>query len=199
MFTGLVGPLATMIGRDGQGEITFTLATPWPLDSYVLGESIACDGACMSVVDWQAHGLGSQFQFVASAESLAKTTLGSWTLGQRINLERALKLGDPLGGHLVSGHVDGLAVLRHREEEHQSLRFTFEVPEDLAALVAPKGSVALNGVSLTVNQVEGVRFGVNLIPHTNAVTNLSALREGDAVNFEADLLARYIARQLEAR
>lgn len=197
MFTGLVGPLATLINRQGQGEVTFTLANPWSPETYVMGESIACDGACMTVVDWQGHELGSQFQFVGSAESLTKTTLGSWKTGQQINLERALKLGDPLGGHLVSGHVDGLAALKSRREENQSLRLTFEVPQEFAAFVAPKGSVTLNGVSLTVNEVSGAEFGVNLVPHTGEVTNLGALKVGDTVNFEADTLARYVARQLE--
>ena len=199
MFTGLVGPLATLVDRQGQGEVTFTLATPWSPETYVMGESIACDGACMTVVAWDENHTGSSFQFVASAESLSKTTLGDWQIGQRINLERALKLGDPLGGHLVSGHVDGLATLTDRREENQSLRLTFEVPQEFAAFVAPKGSVTLNGVSLTVNEVAGARFGVNLVPHTAEVTNLGALEVGHKVNFEADTLARYVARQLELR
>ena len=199
MFTGLVGPTANLIKREGEGEVTFTLATSWDAATYVMGESIACDGACMTVVDWSAHEAGSQFSFVASAESLAKTTLKDWQIRREINLERALKVGDSLGGHLVSGHVDGLAILRGRQSENQSLRLTFEVPPDLAAFVAPKGSVTLNGVSLTVNEVQGAQFGINLVPHTTEVTNLGALKVGDAVNFEADTLARYVARQLELR
>lgn len=197
MFTGLVGPIGTLQARDGQGEVTFTLTTPWSIDTYVVGESIACDGACMTVVDWHQHEMGSSFTFVASAESLSKTTLGNWEIGDRINLERALKLGDALGGHLVSGHVDGLARLTARVEENASLRLAFEVPDDLKAFVASKGSVALNGVSLTVNEVTDRSFGVNLVPHTAAVTNLGALKVGHAVNFEADTLARYVARQLQ--
>ena len=199
MFTGLVGPMGQVIGREGAGEVTFTLATPWDPDSYTMGESIACDGACMTVVDWQAHELGSQFTFVASAESLSKTTLGAWGLGQDINLERALKLGDAIGGHLVSGHVDGLSKLISRAQENESLRLVFEIAEEFAPLVAPKGSLALNGVSLAVNEMKGAQFGVNLVPHTTEVTNLGHLRVGDQVNFEADTLARYVARQLEMK
>ena len=199
MFTGLVGPLGQVIGREGAGEVRFTLATSWAPETYVMGESIACDGACMTAVDWAAHDLGSQFSFVASAESLGLTTLQDWQLGRPVNLERALKFGDALGGHLVSGHVDGLARLVNRRAENQSLRLEFEVAEKFQAFVAPKGSVALNGVSLTVNEVDGARFGVNLVPHTAEVTNLGALKVGDAVNFEADTLARYVARHMELR
>jgi riboflavin synthase len=133
---------------------------------------------------------------LASAETLAKTTMGSWGIGTRINLERALRVGDELGGHIVSGHVDGVAKLVARRRENESLRLEFEAPADLARFIAPKGSVALDGVSLTVNEVEGSRFGVNIIPHTAEQTTLGALEPGDAVNMEIDMLARYVARQL---
>ena len=199
MFTGLVGPLGTVAQMQGEGEVRFTLDTPWPADSFVMGESIACDGACMTVVDWRATDLGTSFDFVASAESLAMTNLGTWQVGQAVNLERALKLGDALGGHLVSGHVDSLATLTDCRAENQSYRLTFEVAAEFAPLIAPKGSVTLNGVSLTVNEVSSRIFGVNIVPHTWDVTNLGRLSVGDKVNFEADTLARYVARQLEAR
>ena len=197
MFTGLVGPRGHIVRREGQGDVRFTLATSWAQDSFVLGESIACDGACMTVIDWEAHALGAAFSFVASAESLAKTTLGDWAPGRAVNLERALCLGDALGGHLVSGHVDGLATLLSNVQENQSLRLEFSIPEGFVALVASKGSVTLNGVSLTVNDVSGAQFGVNLVPHTAEVTNLAALQPGDQVNFEADTLARYVARHMQ--
>ena len=199
MFTGLVGPQGVVTARQGQGEVRFTIDTPWPADGFIMGESIACDGACMTVVAWQETARGSSFDFVASAESLALTTLGAWKIGQVVNLERALKVGDALGGHLVSGHVDGLATLVARALENDSIRLGFEVSLDFAPLIAPKGSVTLNGVSLTVNEVKGSTFGVNIVPHTAEVTNLGALNVGDTVNFEADMLARYVKRQLEQR
>ena len=199
MFTGLVETVGYLVARKGEGEVLFTVAASWGPDTYALGESIACDGACMTLVEWGPHAQGSQFSFVASAESLALTTLGDWLPGQAVNLERALKFGDSLGGHLVSGHIDGRARLVARTQENESLRLQFEVAKDFAALIAPKGSVTLNGVSLTTNEVAGARFGVNLVPHTIDATNLGTLNVGDSVNFEVDTLARYVARQLQVR
>ncbi len=199
MFTGLVESVGHLVAREGQDEVLFTLAAAWTPDTYAKGESIACDGACMTVVEWGPHAQGSQFSFVASAESLALTTLRDWLPGQVVNLERALKFGDALGGHLVSGHIDGRARLVARTQENESLRMQFKVSEDFAALIAPKGSVTLNGVSLTTNEVAGARFGVNLVPHTIDATNLGTLNIGDTVNFEVDTLARYVARHMQVR
>ncbi|GGG25895.1 riboflavin synthase subunit alpha [Caldovatus sediminis] len=159
------------------------------------GASIACSGCCLTAVqlgdDW--------FAVDASAETLSRTTLGRWRAGSRVNLERPLRLGDELGGHLVSGHVDGVAEVLSATPENASVRWRFRAPAALAPLIAPKGSVALDGVSLTVNEVDGAVFGVNIIPHTSAVTTFGTLRPGDAVNLETDVLARYVARLLEAR
>jgi riboflavin synthase len=198
MFTGII----TDIGCDeavadaahsGSGLARITVATRFDPATIPLGASIACGGACLSVV---AVGVGS-FAVDASVETLARTTLGGWRPGSRVNLERALRLGDELGGHLVSGHVDGVARVVARRREGGSLRLTVEAPADLARFVATKGSVALDGVSLTVNEVDGARFGVNLIPITQAQTTLGEVAEGGGVNMEIDLLARYVARLQE--
>jgi riboflavin synthase len=200
MFTGIVTALGTVrevkpIG-DGQdlrlviGVAPDFLRAPLPA---VLGASIACSGACLTAVE-----LGDDFFAVdASAETLSKTTLGGWTPGRRVNLERPLRVGDELGGHLVSGHVDGLAEVLSATPENASVRWRFRAPRALARYVAPKGSVALDGVSLTVNEVEGSVFGVNIIPHTAAATTFGTLQPGDHVNFEVDTVARYVARLQE--
>ena len=161
-----------------------------------MGASIACDGVCLTVVD-KAPGW---FAVDISAETLSKTNIGAdgWQVGQQLNLERALRVGDELGGHIVSGHVDGVARVVGARNEGDSLRLTFEAPAELARFIAPKGSVALNGTSLTVNEVDGNRFGVNLIPHTRQVTTWGGVAMGDEVNLEIDTLARYVARLAEA-
>ncbi|MGB0786005.1 MAG: riboflavin synthase [Alphaproteobacteria bacterium] len=197
MFTGLIGPMGQVSSREGVSEVKFTIASSWAPDTYVIGESIACDGACMTVVDWADGELGSEFSFIASAETLECTTLSNWKAGRSINLERALRFGDSLGGHLVSGHIDGLAQLTDRTEENGSLRLSFQVTDQHKGFIASKGSVALNGVSLTVNEVDGAQFGVNIVPHTLSKTNLGGLEVGAFVNFEADTLARYVARHIE--
>lgn len=166
------------------------LATAYPLDEIPAGASIACSGACLTVVDKGKDWFAAD----VSAETLSKTTLGTWATGTPVNLERPLKMGDELGGHLVTGHVDTTALVLSREREGDSWRFLFEVPEDFARFVASKGSVALDGVSLTVNEVEGNRFGVNIIPHTAEVTTFGQRQPGERVNLEIDLLARYLAR-----
>ena len=200
MFTGIVSDLGRVREVEEQGggdERRFRLETAYDTAGIAIGASIACSGACLTVVE---TGPG-WFAVEASAETLSKTTLGDWTAGRAVNLERALKVGDELGGHLVSGHVDGLATLVTREPEGGSTRLLFELPQALARFVAAKGSVTLDGVSLTVNEVTddapgGTRFGVNIIPHTAAVTTLGALEPGDCVNLEIDLLARYLQRLL---
>ncbi len=195
MFTGIVtdfGEVRRVIRGEGR-ETRFEIASHYDSATIGIGASIAHNGVCLTVVEtgpgWHA--------IEASAETLSKTTLGGWDTGTRVNLERALKVGDELGGHIVSGHVDGVARVVDISPDNQSLRFTFETPEELARFVAPKGSVALDGVSLTVNEVDGRRFGVNIIPHTQAVTTFGTYRPGSVVNMEIDMLARYVARLLE--
>ncbi len=195
MFTGIVTDLGEVrkVAR-GQGQdARFEVATQYDLSTVEIGASIAHNGVCLTVIEKGADSYIIQ----ASDETLSKTTLGDWREGQRVNLERACKVGDELGGHIVSGHVDGVARVVSIRPENESLRFTFEAPAELAKFVAPKGSVALDGVSLTVNEVDGRLFGINVIPHTQSVTTFGLLREGDRVNMEIDMLARYVARLLE--
>ena len=194
MFTGIVTDIGRVVRLERRGDLRARLATAWDTGGIEIGASIACAGVCLTAV---ALGPG-WFEVDASAETLDKTTLGDWAEGTRVNLERALRVGDELGGHIVSGHVDGTARIAGRVPEGDSMRFTFEVPGALARFVAPKGSVCLDGVSLTVNEVEGARFGVNLIPHTQEATTFGDRREGDRVNLEIDTLARYVARLAES-
>ena len=194
MFTGIVTDVGRIERIERRGDLRARIATAYDTTTIDEGASIACDGACLTAV---ALGPG-WFEVDASAETLARTTLGSWREGRRVNLERALRVGDELGGHIVSGHVDGVARILALRPEGDSLRATLEAPAELARFVAPKGSVALDGTSLTVNEVEGARFGVNLIPHTRAATRWGEACEGDAVNMEIDTLARYVARLAEA-
>jgi len=172
-----------------------TIATAFDTSAISLGASIACSGACLTVI---ATAPGA-FSVQASAETLACTTIGSWDEGTPVNLEKSLCIGDELGGHLVSGHVDGIARIVERRPEAESVRFVFEVSRGLERFIAAKGSVALDGVSLTVNEVSGIRFGVNVIPHTLACTNFGAAQPGQRMNLEIDLIARYVARLLGDR
>lgn len=196
MFTGIITDIGTVARAEMRGDLRARIACSYDMGGVDMGASIACDGVCLTVVakgeDW--------FEVDISAETMEKTNIGrdGWPVGRRINLERALKLGDELGGHIVSGHVDGVARVVEARPEGDSLRLTFEAPPELARFIAPKGSVALNGTSLTVNEVAGNRFGVNLIPHTREVTNWGEVAEGDLVNLEVDTLARYVARLAEA-
>lgn len=193
MFTGIVTDVGRVRAVEPDGDTRFTIETAYDTGRIEAGASIACDGACLTVVD---KGPG-WFAVTASAETLACTTLGDWQAGHAVNLERALKVGDELGGHIVSGHVDDVATVVDAKPEGDSVRFTFEVPTRLARYVAGKGSITLNGVSLTVNDVEGSRFGVNIIPHTRAVTNFADAKAGTRMNVEIDILARYVARLAE--
>lgn len=192
MFTGIITDIGSVRKIEKRGDTRFEFSTAFDTSKIALGASIACNGACMTVIetgsDW--------FAIEASAESLDKTTLGDLKVGSRINLEQATRIGDELGGHIVSGHVDGVATLIKRIPEGDSLRLTFEVPEALAKYIASKGSVTLEGVSLTVNEVDGNTFGINLIPHTQTYTTLGSKQPGDRINFEIDMLARYVARML---
>ena len=193
MFTGIVTDVGRVRSVVSGGSTRLEIETAFDMAEIPLGASIACSGPCLTVVE---KGPG-WFAVEASAETLDRTTLGRWAPGTRVNLERALRLGDELGGHLVTGHVDGVARIVARRPEGDSLRFALAPPPDLLPFVARKGSVCLDGVSLTVNEVEDGRFGVNIIPHTQAQTTLDGWREGDLVNMEIDLLARYLARLLE--
>ncbi|WP_207479048.1 riboflavin synthase [Arenibaculum pallidiluteum] len=196
MFTGIVTDIGRVVAIERQADTLYTVATHFDMETVALGASIACSGVCLTVIE-RTGGPEGRFVVSVSAETLSKTTLGTWREGTRINLERALRLGDELGGHLVSGHVDGIAEVVSRRVEGGSLRLGFRVPTPLARFVAPKGSVALDGVSLTVNEVAGATFGINLIPHTQDATTLGSLQPGDGVNLEVDMLARYVARLAE--
>jgi riboflavin synthase len=196
MFTGIISNVGIVVAADGG---RFTVRSDYAADTIALGASICHDGVCLTVTSVQPDGAGSRYTLDVSNETLSLTTLGTWTTGRPINLERALKAGDELGGHIVSGHVDGIARIADIRADGDSQRLTFEAPESLAPFIAPKGSVALDGTSLTVNEVDGARFGVNLIPHTLTVTTWGRKKPGELVNIEIDPLARYVARLLEMR
>ena len=193
MFTGIVTDLGQVRSVVKTGDTRFEFATHYDAATIEIGASICCSGACMTVID---KG-DSWFAISASDESLACTTMGDWRKGSPVNLERSLRMGDEMGGHIVSGHVDGVAEVVAVTPENESVRLKFRVPDKLAKYIAPKGSVAIDGVSMTVNEVEGAVFGVNVIPHTQEVTTLGTLRAGSRVNLEIDMLARYVARLLE--
>lgn len=190
MFTGIVTDIGTVVARETRGDTQFRIRTHYETASIDIGASIACAGVCLTVVQKSADW----FAVDVSAESLSRTTLGSWQDGSTINLERSLKVGDELGGHIVSGHVDGVGEVVATRNEGDSLRIDFRAPASLAGFIAEKGSITIDGASLTVNGVDGASFGVNLIPHTQQVTTLGKLRAGDRVNLEIDVLARYVAR-----
>jgi riboflavin synthase len=192
MFTGIITDLGKVRAVMPGGDTAFTISTAYETRDIAIGASIACAGVCLTVIE---KGDG-WFAVQASAETLSHTNLSRWREGTVVNLERALKLGDELGGHILSGHVDAVAEIVARRAEGESVRFVFDVPPPFDKAIAPKGSVALDGVSLTVNEVEGRRFGVNIIAHTQAKTTLGAARVGDPVNLEIDVLARYVARLL---
>ena len=194
MFTGIITGLGTIVARDGG---VFSVRAPYAAEGIALGASIAHDGCCLTVTTLQADGAGSLYTLDVSNETLSKTTLGSWQSGTVVNLERALKAGDELGGHMVTGHVDGVAVISALRPDGDSLRVTIEIPAGLAPYIAAKGSVALDGTSLTVNEVTHTSFGINLRPLTCAVTTWGRKAVGDRLNLEIDPLARYMARLLE--
>jgi riboflavin synthase len=201
MFTGIVTDIGEVLAVEerAEGLRRLTIACAYDPASIAIGASIACSGACLTVVATCEGSGRTRFSVDAAAETLRVTTAGRWLPGTRINLERALKLGDELGGHLVSGHVDGVAGLIGRDDLADMARLTLRAPAPLARFIAPKGSVALDGVSLTVNEVEDDAFSVLIIPHTLAVTTLGALQPGDTLNLEVDLIARYAARLLDTR
>ncbi|WP_316014723.1 riboflavin synthase [Roseobacter sp. HKCCA0434] len=194
MFTGIITDIGTVKQVDRRGDLHVRIETSYPADGIALGASIACDGCCLTVTDRGVDAGQDWFDVTISAESVDKTTAGTWQPGRRLNLERALKVGDELGGHIVSGHVDGLAEIIAMEDEGESTRVTLRAPDALARFIAPKGSVALNGTSLTVNDVDGAEFGINFIPHTKQETTWGDVAVGDRINLEIDTLARYVAR-----
>jgi riboflavin synthase len=199
MFTGIVTDIGEVVAVEprAEGLARLRIACTYDPDSIDIGASIACSGVCLTVVGRGRDGNRGWFAVDAAAETLRVTSVGDWRNGARINLERALKVGDELGGHIVAGHADGVATLTAREDLTDMARLAFRVPSELARFIAPKGSVALDGVSLTVNEVADDTFAVLIIPHTLAVTTLGALVVGDVVNLEVDLMARYAARLLE--
>ena len=193
MFTGIITDVGVVIETEQRGDLRARIQTAYDTTGIDIGASIACDGVCLTAValgpDW--------FDVDISAETLSKTNISGtdgWPIGKRLNLERALKVGDELGGHIVSGHVDGVAELVAMREEGDSTRLEIKAPDALARFIAPKGSVALNGTSLTVNDVEKQTFGINLVPHTKTVTTWGDMKIGDSINLEIDTLARYVAR-----
>jgi riboflavin synthase len=192
MFTGIITDIGQVTRVEQRGDTRLTIQTGFDTGTIAIGASIACNGVCLTAIELQPGA----FVVEASAETRSRTTLGQWQTGTPLNLERSLKLGDELGGHLVYGHVDGLAQIVAVVPEGDSFRWTFRAPPDLSRFIAAKGSVALNGVSLTVNSVDGDHFGVNIIPHTTLHTTFGRLQAGDSVNLEVDMLARYVARLL---
>lgn len=197
MFTGIVSDIGTIERVESEGDTRVRIATSYDPDTIDLGASIACSGVCLTVID-KGTADTHWFDVQVSGETIARTARDQWTHGRRLNLERAMKLGDELGGHIVTGHVDGIAEVIGICPEGESHRIGFAVPAALAPFIAPKGSITIDGVSLTVNTVEDhgdvTHFSVNLIPHTQAVTTLGALAQGQMVNIEIDVLARYLQR-----
>ena len=195
MFTGIITDIGKVLELEQRGDLRARIGTGYDIGGIDIGASIACNGVCLTVI---ALGQTPQnwFDVEISAETVGATNIGhnGWPLGKRLNLERALKVGDELGGHIVSGHVDGVAEVVAMQDEGDSTRVTFRAPQDLARFIAPKGSVALNGTSLTVNEVDGVDFGINFIPHTKVATTWGDIVVGDRINLEIDTMARYVAR-----
>jgi riboflavin synthase len=195
MFTGIITDVGEIIELEKRGDLRARIKTNYDAKGIAFGASIACDGICLTAVDFGDNW----FDVEISAETVSKTIIGSglWEINYKVNLERSLKVGDELGGHIVSGHVDGIATVSSIKDEGDSTRFTFEAPMELARFIAPKGSVALNGTSLTVNEVKDNAFGINLVPHTKKVTSWNKTQVGDPINVEIDTLARYVARLAE--
>jgi riboflavin synthase len=191
MFTGIISDIGTIISSKQEGDLTLAISCDWPEDALTIGESIACNGACLTVTRWHNQAFFAQL----SAETV-RCTAPRWAMGEKVNLERAMKLSDRLDGHIVSGHVDGIATIADIQTDGDSHILTLEAPKNLSRYIAAKGSVTLDGVSLTVNEVDGNRFSVNIIPHTWETTTLGNRRKGDALNLEIDMIARYVERLL---
>ncbi|MBY8977722.1 riboflavin synthase [Rhodobacteraceae bacterium NNCM2] len=202
MFTGIVREIGEVVQIEQSGDTRIRISCTRPVETIEIGASISCSGVCLTVTETGVDGGRTWFDIDASAETRARTTLGDWKTGTRVNIEPALKLGDELGGHIVSGHVDGVGVITAIAPEGGSHRVSIAAPKAMGKFIAPKGSITLDGISLTVNEVadsgETTTFGVNIIPHTWQATNLSAAGVGSRVNLEIDVLARYVARLAEA-
>lgn len=201
MFTGIIRDIGHIVALEKSGDWLMTIETgALSLEKTEIGASIACNGICLTVIEKDiTYGKSHQFKVQLSTETLSKTTAIHWQLGQKLNLEPALRFGDELGGHLLTGHIDGLAYLVERKPDGDSIRCVLEAPADFARFIAPKGSVALDGVSLTVNEVMGRNFGVNIIPHTQKQTTFGTMEIGTALNFEVDMIARYLERMLSTQ
>jgi riboflavin synthase len=197
MFTGIVTDRGAVRHIEKRGDTHIVIGTSYDTGGIDIGASIACSGICMTVVD-KGSTTDRWFAVTASGETLSCTTIELWKVGDAVNLERSLRVGDELGGHIVTGHIDGTAEVTRVMPQGESTRMTFEAPQNLAPFIAPKGSIALDGVSLTINEIEGARFGVNIIPHTLKVTTFGALKPGSKANLEVDLMARYVARLVKA-
>lgn len=197
MFTGIITDVGTVQLIAKRGDTTVKIATTFDPAAIAIGASIACSGPCLTVIAKGGKEGDAWFSVEASAETLSKTTLGSWAVGSRVNLERSLKVGEEIGGHIVSGHVDGVGDVVSVTPEGDSMRYKIRAPKQLAKFIAAKGSIALDGTSLTVNEVDGNTFGVNIIPHTAKVTTWGDVKAGDKINIEIDMLARYLARLKE--
>ncbi len=194
MFTGIITDIGTVAELEQRGDLRARIATSYDPQTIDLGASIACEGVCLTVIEMGSDAGNNWFDVEISAETVSRTNLNSWTIGRAINLERALKVGDELGGHIVSGHVDGLAEVIKIADEGDSTRVTLRAPQELAKFIASKGSVSLNGTSLTVNGVDNTDFDINFIPHTKQNTTWGNVKLGDQINLEIDTLARYVAR-----
>lgn len=197
MFTGIITDVGTVQLITKRGDTTIKIATVYDPSAIAIGASIACSGTCLTVIAKGGKEGDAWFSVEASAETLSKTTVGGWAVGSKVNLERSLKVGDEIGGHIVSGHVDGVGDVVSVTPEGDSVRYKIKAPKQLAKFIAAKGSIAIDGTSLTVNEVDGNTFGVNIIPHTAKVTTWGGVKAGDKVNIEIDMLARYLARLKE--
>ena len=195
MFTGIIREIGHVISVDRAGDWTAVVQAPVTVSGLTIGSSVACNGVCLTAIELS----DDTFTVQMSAETLAKTVPDSWQEGRDINIEPSMRMGEEFGGHLVFGHVDGLAKVVSRSEEQDSIRFVFKVPDAFQPYLAPKGSIALDGISLTVNDVNGAYFGVNVIPHTQKATTIGLKQAGDMLNFEVDMIARYVGRMLAAR
>ena len=200
MFTGIVTDVGEIVElQRGAEKLRLTVACRYDVATVDVGASVAHAGVCLTVVEAARRGNRTAITTDVGAETLAVTTLGGWKVGDKANLERSLRIGDELGGHIVAGHVDGVGEVLAADPVHGSVRWTFRVPDPLARFIAPKGSIAVDGVSLTVNEVRGPEFSVNIIPHTASVTTFGPMKVGDPVNIEIDTVARYVARLTEYR
>ncbi len=199
MFTGIVMDKGCVRSIEKSGDTRVVIETGFDPGKIDIGASISCSGTCLTVVERGNDGGTNWFAVDVSEETFSKTSLGQWKPGATVNLEKSLRVGDEIGGHIVLGHVDGVATIENITEEGESLRYMFKAPDDLARFIAPKGSITLDGVSLTVNEVEGSSFGVNIIPHTQEVTTFGEATKGQKINLEIDVLARYVARLQETK